>query len=109
MRRGEDYLTLHTAFAVTADLVEPAHADTVANLELGDLAHERANLRDGSNTFVAESLVGMAVVLVGATDTAVGDLDNDLAGFWVTVTLGFDDGSGRRALENGEIDAHFEI
>lgn len=99
-------LTRQACLAVTTELVEPAHSHTVTNSEVGNIVNGRPDLGDDTNTFMPEPHVGVAVVLIGTADAAVGDLDDDLPGRWVAVALALDDVSSRGAFEYGEVDAH---
>lgn len=86
--------------------MEPTHSHAVANSEVGNIVNRRPDLGDDTNTFMPESHLGVAVVLIGTADTTVGDLDNDLPGRWVAVALALDDVSGLGAFEYGEVDTH---
>lgn len=99
-------LTRQACLAVATDLVEPTHSHTVTNSEVGNIVNGRPNLGDDTNTLMPEPHVGVAVVLIGTADAAVGNLDDDLPGPWIAVALALDDVSGRGAFEYGKVDAH---
>ena len=83
--RGEwSFRTCKARLAMAAELVEPAHADEVADFEVGELVDVGADLDDGANTLVSETQVVMSVVLVCAADTTGGNFDNDLGRTRVT-------------------------
>lgn len=55
---------------------------------------------------MAETLVKVTVVLIGAAHATVRDLDNDFGWCKVSVALGLDNLATCRALEDSEIDTH---
>lgn len=57
--------------AVPAKLVEPPHAYAIADFEVGHFIYGRAKLCNDSNSLMAEALVRVEKVFVGAADTAV--------------------------------------
>ena len=67
-----------------------------------------ANFGDNSNTFMSKTLLGVTIVLVGAANTAVGYLDDDLCWSRVAMAFSFDNLSCLGTFEDGEIDAHDE-
>ena len=91
---------------MTTELVEPAHANAVSNFELGHFRDRGPNLDNGSNTFVAQTLIRVTEVLIGATDTAVSDLDANLGRAQVTMTSSLNQLSVSGALEISEVDTH---
>ena len=99
-------LTCHARRAVAAESMEPTHAHPVADFEVGDLMNEGANLCDDSNTFMAKSLVIVTIVLIGATDTTMGNLDDCFSRPSFTMAGGLDNLSFAGAFENREIDTH---
>lgn len=101
--------TSQAVLAGTAELVEPSHANTIADFEVGNLIYSGSKLGDDADAFVSESLLLVEEVLVCSADTAVGYFDNDFGGTRVSVAGGFDNVAGLGALEYGEIDAHFEL
>lgn len=104
--RAVNILAGQALLAVAALVVLVAPADAVANLQGLDLG---AKLLDDTDTLVAKSHVGAAVVEVSAAKAGSGDLDEDLIILEVRASsLGLDDGAGGRALVDGESVRHCE-
>lgn len=95
--------TVHARFAKPAELDEISQSHTITDLEVRHSLDFRAELGNGSDAFVAQSLVLVTEVLVCAANTAVCDFDEDLCRTCIAMTSGLDDGAGLRTLEDGEI------
>ena len=62
---------LEAVLAVPAVLLRPAEADALADAQVRDARGVRAQLLDDADALVAQPLVGVPVVLVGAADAGV--------------------------------------
>lgn len=65
-------LTGETGLTVPANLMDPAEADSIANVHS---SHIRADSLDDAYAFMAQSIAGLKEVLICSTYAGVGDLE----------------------------------
>lgn len=87
-------------------LLQPSHADSVSNLQIGQSKSLRSEFFDDAYSFVAEPLISMSKVLICATKTAMGKFDKCFSWSKFKLVFRLDYRTIVGAFENFEVEAH---